>query len=55
MSDIADLIERAAQDPEFLSALVPADQLTAVLGIADQREIAETLRARIAHAHDGKQ
>jgi len=54
MSDIADLIDRAAQDPEFLSAIVPADQLNAVLGIADTREIAETLRARIAHAHNGK-
>ncbi len=55
MSNIADLIDRAAQDPEFLSAIVPADQLTSVLGMTDQREIAETLRARIAHAHEGKQ
>ncbi|HEY4922042.1 MAG TPA: hypothetical protein VII40_18205 [Xanthobacteraceae bacterium] len=54
MSDIADLIDRAAQDPEFLSGIVPSDQLNAVLGTTDAREIAETLRARIAHAHNGK-
>lgn len=57
MTDFADLIDRAANDPEFLSGLVAADQLETVLGMtgSSQREIAETLGARIAHAHTGKQ
>jgi hypothetical protein len=57
MTDMADLIDRAANDPDFLSGLVSPDQLKSVLGMTEssQREIAETLRARIAHAHHGKQ
>ena len=57
MTDIAELIDRAANEPELLSGLGAADQLKTVLGMtgSSRREIAETLRARIAHAHDGKQ
>ncbi len=57
MTDIADLIDRAANDPDVLSGFAAADQLQAVLGMTGSsgREIAETLAARIAHAHDGKQ
>jgi hypothetical protein len=51
MTDMVDLIDRAAKDPDFLSGIVPADQLKTVLGAPEssQREIAETLRARISH------
>jgi hypothetical protein len=57
MTDMVDLIERAANDPNFLSGVGSADQLKTVLGMPEssQREIAETLQARIAHAHGGKQ
>jgi hypothetical protein len=57
MTDIADLIDLAANDPDLLSGIVADDQLETVLGMtgASQREIAETLGARIAHAHSGKQ
>ena len=57
MTDMVDLIERAANDPSFLSDVVSTHQLKTVLGMPDssQREIAETLQARIAHAHGGKQ
>ncbi len=57
MTDMADLIDRAAKDPDFLSGIVSPDQLKSVLGMTESspREIAETLRARIAHAHSGKQ
>jgi hypothetical protein len=51
MADIAELIDRAANDPNFLSNVVSGEQLKTVLGMpkSSQREIAETLRARIAH------
>ena len=57
MKNHVDLIDRAANDPDFLSAVVPAGQLQTVLGMpkASQREIAQTLLARISHAHNGKQ
>jgi hypothetical protein len=57
MKNLVDLIDRAANDPDFLSAVVPAGQLQTVLGMpkASQREIAQTLLARISHAHNGKQ
>ncbi len=56
MTDIADLIDRAANDPDVLSGLAAADELETVLGMtgSSPRDIAETLAARIAHAH-GKQ
>jgi hypothetical protein len=56
MKDLVDLIERAAKDPDFLSAAVPTDQLQSVLGMPDssQREIVQTLQARISHAGHGK-
>jgi hypothetical protein len=57
MKSLVDLIDRAANDPEFLAAAVPADQLKTALGMtnASERQIAEALRARISHAHSGKQ
>jgi hypothetical protein len=57
MKDLVSLIERAAKDPDFLSATVPADQLKIVLGMpqASEREIAQSLQARISHATHGKQ
>ena len=57
MTDMVDLIERAANDPNFLADVGSTDQLKTVLGMPEssQREIAETLQARIAHAHGGKQ
>jgi hypothetical protein len=56
MTDLAKLIDRAASDPDFLSGIVSPDQLKSVLGLtaSSPRDIAETLRARIAHAHAGK-
>jgi hypothetical protein len=56
MTDIADLIDRAANDPDVLAGFA-TDQLGTALGMtaSSGREIAETLAARIAHAHDGKQ
>ena len=56
MKDLVNLIDRAAKDPDFLSRVMSADQLKSVLGMpnASEREIAETLRARISHAHAGK-
>jgi hypothetical protein len=56
MKDLVELIDRAAKDPDFLSAVVPADQLRTALGMPDasQREIAQTLLARISHAYNGK-
>jgi hypothetical protein len=52
MKDLANLIERAAADPDFLSRIVSPDQLKNVLGMpaSSEREIAEALRARISHA-----
>jgi hypothetical protein len=57
MKDLVDLIDRAAQDPDFLSRIVSPDQLKTELGMpnSSEREIAEALRARISHAHTGKQ
>jgi hypothetical protein len=57
MNDIMDLIERAANDPEFLSAARPAHELNAVLGSPEssEREIVQALQARISHATHGKQ
>jgi hypothetical protein len=57
MRDLANLIDRAANDPDFLSRIVSPDQLKNVLGMpsSSEREIAEALRARISHAHSGKQ
>jgi hypothetical protein len=57
MKDIVSLIERAAKDPDFLSAAVPADELKIALGMpqASRREIAQSLQARISHASHGKQ
>jgi hypothetical protein len=56
MKGLMDLIERAAADPEFLSAELPADELNTVLGSPEssRREIVQALQARISHAH-GKQ
>ena len=56
MKDLVDLIDRAAQDPDFLSRILSPDQLKTVLGMpnSSEREIAEVLRARISHAHSGK-
>ena len=57
MKNFVDLIDRAAKDPDFLSGILSPDQLKTVLGMpnASEREIAETLSARISHAHSGKQ
>jgi len=57
MKNLVDLIERAARDPDFLAAVVPTEQLKAVLDMpgASEREIAQTLQARISHAAHGKQ
>jgi len=57
MKSLVDLIDRAAKDQDFLAAVVPADQLKTALGMpnASEREIAQTLQARISHAHSGKQ
>jgi hypothetical protein len=56
MNNLVDLIERAAKDPAFLSSVLSPDQLKSVLGMpnASERQIAETLKARISHAHSGK-
>jgi hypothetical protein len=56
MNDLIDLIERAATDPDFLSSVLSPEQLKTVLGMpnASERQIAETLKARISHAHSGK-
>ncbi len=56
MKNLVDLIDRAAKDPDFLSRVLSADQLKTVIGMpnASEREIAETLSARISHAHAGK-
>ena len=56
MKDLVNLIDRAAKDPDFLSRVLSPDQLKAVLGMpnASERDIAETLSARISHAHAGK-
>jgi hypothetical protein len=57
MNDLVNLIERAAKDPDFLARVLSPDQLKAVLGMSgsSEQEIAETLKARISHAHSGKQ
>ena len=57
MKSLVDLIDRAAKDPDFFAAAMPAEQLKAVLGMANssEREIAQTLQARISHAHSCKQ
>jgi hypothetical protein len=57
MKDFIGLIDRAAQDPDFLARIVSPGELKTVLGMpnASEREIAETLQARISHAHSGKQ
>jgi hypothetical protein len=57
MKNLVDLIDRAAQDPDFLSRIVSPDQLKTVLGMpnSSERDIAEALKARISHAHSGKQ
>jgi hypothetical protein len=57
MKDFTSLIDRAAQDPDFLARIVAPGELKTVLGMsnASEREIAETLQARISHAHSGKQ
>jgi hypothetical protein len=57
MNDLVDLIERAAKDPDFLARVLSPDQLKVVLGMpgSSQRDIAETLKARISHVHSGKQ
>jgi hypothetical protein len=56
MKDLVNLIDRAAKDPDFLSRILSPDQLKNVLGMtgSSEREIAETLQARISHAHNGK-
>jgi hypothetical protein len=56
MNNLVDLIERAAKNPAFLSSVLSPDQLKSVLGMpnASERQIAETLKARISHAHSGK-
>jgi hypothetical protein len=52
MTDMVDLIERAANDPSFLSDVVSTHQLKTVLGMPEssQREIAETLHS-LDYAH----
>jgi hypothetical protein len=57
MNNLVDLIERAAKDPDFLSGVLSPEQLKTVLGMpnSSERQIAETLKARISHAHSGKQ
>ena len=57
MKDLVNLIDRAAKDSDFLSRILSPDQLKNVLGMtgSSEREIAETLQARISHAHSGKQ
>ena len=57
MKSLVDLIDRAAKDADFLAAAMPADQLKAALGMpnASERQIAQTLQARISHATHGKQ
>jgi hypothetical protein len=54
---MVDLIERAANDPSFLSDVVSTHQLKTVLGMPEssERQIAERLQARLAPAHGGKQ
>jgi hypothetical protein len=56
MKDLVDLIDRAAMDPDFLSRILSPDQLKTVLGMpnSSEREIAETLSARMSHAASGK-
>jgi hypothetical protein len=56
MKSLVDLIDRAAKDPDFLAAALPADQLKTVLGMphSSNREVAQTLQARISHATHGK-
>jgi hypothetical protein len=56
MKNLVDLIERAANDPDFLSRILSPEDLKTVLGMPDssEREIAEALGARISHAHSGK-
>ncbi len=56
MTDMVTLIDRAAKDADFLSELVTAEQRTlAAKPASAQPEIAEILRARIAHLFTGKQ
>ncbi|HLH93707.1 MAG TPA: hypothetical protein VKW08_01175 [Xanthobacteraceae bacterium] len=57
MKSLVDLIDRAAKDPEFLAAALPAEQLKTALGMpsSSEHEIAQTLQARISHATHGKQ
>jgi hypothetical protein len=57
MKDLVNLVERAANDPDFLSRVLSPDELKTVLGMpsSSEREIAEALTARISHAHSGKQ
>jgi hypothetical protein len=56
MKNLVNLIERAAKDPDFLSGVLSPDELKTVLGMpnSSEREIAETLQARISHGHSGK-
>jgi hypothetical protein len=56
MKSLVDLIDRAAKDPEFLAAALPADHMKTALGMpgSSDREIAQTLQARISHATHGK-
>jgi len=53
MTDMVELINRAARDPELLSGIAAPEQLKAVFNMRDasERRIVETLRARIAHVH----
>jgi hypothetical protein len=57
MKDFVELIDRAAEDPDFLSRILSPAQLKTVLGMPDssERDIVEALSARISHAHSGKQ
>ena len=53
MTDMVELIKRAARDPEFLSGVASGEELKAAFNMRDssERKIVETLRARIAHVN----
>jgi len=57
MKDFVELIDRAAEDPDFLSRILSPAQLKTVLGMpnSSERDIVEALSARISHANSGKQ
>jgi hypothetical protein len=52
MTDIVDLINRAARDPGLLSQAARPNELQAVLGMpaCSEGEIVEALKSRVSHA-----